>query len=290
MYLFIDTETAGLPTDVNSTPRLVQIAWILFDIMGRKVSKRDFIVKPDGFEIPESASRIHGINTNFAIISGKSLKKVLTELMVAINSSTYLVAHNLAFDERVLTAEFKRCGINNPFALKTKICTMESTTNFCGINTSKGYKWPSLSELYEKVFSSKLNGTHNAVLDIEATAKCFWYLKRNKIIKFHEHPPSYQIKILPNVKSESNLINNNKMNRKEQAINLKGFLESLKLCDQVSQKQLETLFEKIEDLIISLAAENDDSDYEPTSYTKPIETTASKGNSNSASLADDLPF
>jgi DNA polymerase III epsilon subunit-like protein len=68
MYLFFDTETTGLPrnykapvTDLNNWPRLVQLAYIQYDRNDNKISGGDYIIKPNGFIIPEDVSRIHGI-------------------------------------------------------------------------------------------------------------------------------------------------------------------------------------------------------------------------------------
>jgi DNA polymerase III subunit epsilon len=61
---------------------------------------------------------------------------------------------------------------------KNRICTMKSTTNFCAINGPYGYKWPKLSELHFKLFNTGFEEAHNAAVDINATARCFWELKR----------------------------------------------------------------------------------------------------------------
>jgi DNA polymerase III subunit epsilon len=68
--------------------------------------------------------------------------------------------------------------MQNSIAVKRKICTMQQTTNFCAINGPYGYKWPTLSELYYKLFKTSFEEAHNAAVDINATAKCFWELKR----------------------------------------------------------------------------------------------------------------
>ena len=66
MYLFFDTETTGLPknwrapvADLNNWPRLVQLAYLYCDGDGNTLLSGDYIIKPDGFLIPESASIIH---------------------------------------------------------------------------------------------------------------------------------------------------------------------------------------------------------------------------------------
>lgn len=185
MYLFFDTETTGLPrswnapvTDLNNWPRLVQLAYLFYDNNGNKLSGGDFIIKPNGFTIPADATRIHGISTERAISEGHQLATVLKSFNSLIGQAVFLVAHNMSFDEKIVGAEFLRCGMQNSIDSKRKICTMESSTNFCAISGAYGYKWPKLSELYYKLFRTYFDEAHNASVDISITAKCFWELKR----------------------------------------------------------------------------------------------------------------
>lgn len=55
---------------------------------------------------------------------------------------------------------------------------MEKSTNYCKIDGPYGNKWPNLSELHYKLFGTGFEEAHNAALDITATAKCFWEMKR----------------------------------------------------------------------------------------------------------------
>ncbi len=185
MYLFFDTETTGLPrnwkapvTDLDNWPRLVQLAYLQFDKNGNKILGGDFIIKPEGFTIPADVSRIHGISHEKAVNEGVLLKDVLQNFQSLIEESEVLVAHNMSFDEKIAGAEFLRTGMPNTIPSKQKICTMLSTTNFCAINGPYGYKWPKLSELHYKLFKTGFEEAHNAAVDINATAKCFWELKR----------------------------------------------------------------------------------------------------------------
>jgi DNA polymerase III epsilon subunit-like protein len=185
MYLFFDTETTGLPknwkapvTDVNNWPRLVQLAYLYDDGNGNRISSGDFIVKPEGFTIPAGASKVHGISTERAIKEGQSIISVLQHFHSLVEEATYLVAHNMAFDEKIIGAEFLRNGMTNSIQSKNKICTMETTTSFCAIPGNYGYKWPKLSELHYKLFKANFEEAHNAAVDITATARCFWELKR----------------------------------------------------------------------------------------------------------------
>jgi DNA polymerase III epsilon subunit-like protein len=185
MYLFFDTETTGLPrnwkapvTDVNNWPRLVQLAYLLYDYDGNKISDGDYIIKPVGFTIPAEATKIHGITHERAIKEGQPIAVVLQHFHTLIEQATSLVAHNMSFDEKIVGAEFLRNKMPNSLTSKNKICTMQSTTNFCAISGPYGYKWPKLSELHYKLFKTYFEEAHNAAVDITATAKCFWELKR----------------------------------------------------------------------------------------------------------------
>jgi DNA polymerase-3 subunit epsilon len=185
MYLFFDTETTGLPinwkapvTDLNNWPRLVQLAYLYFDKNGNKITGGDFIIKPEGFTIPKEASRIHGISTERAMEEGIQLQVVLSEFQSLIDESEYLVAHNMSFDEKIMGAEFLRMKMPDSIAPKKKVCTMQSTTNFCAIPGPYGFKWPKLHELHYILFKTGFEEAHNAAVDITATANCFWELKR----------------------------------------------------------------------------------------------------------------
>lgn len=190
MYLFFDTETTGIPrnwnapiSDLDNWPRLVQIAWLQYDSKGRKISGQDYIIKPEGFTIPGEASQIHGITTERAGREGVALKKVLEEFSGLIDESGFLVAHNMSFDEKIVGAEFLRKGIKNSLFQTERLCTMKASTDYCKLPGNYGYKWPKLSELHIKLFDDAFEEAHNATVDIEACAKCFWELKRLRIIK-----------------------------------------------------------------------------------------------------------
>jgi len=185
MILFFDTETTGLPinwnapiTDSSNWPRLVQLAWLEYDDNGKLLTTENHITKPIDFSIPLSASNLHGITEERANKVGKELAFVLGLFVQAVNRADCLVAHNLSFDEKIIGAELYRKGISNPILNKKRICTMESTTDFCSIPGNRGFKWPKLSELHFKLFGTSSKETHNALADIQITAKCYWELKR----------------------------------------------------------------------------------------------------------------
>ncbi|MDD5569305.1 MAG: 3'-5' exonuclease [Candidatus Pacebacteria bacterium] len=189
MYLFFDTETTGLPRNWNAQleeldnwPRMVQLAWVLCDQNGNKISEKNRIIKPEGFVIPREAAKLHGITTARARKEGIFLEDALIEFKDTIGQADYLVAHNISFDEKIVGAEFLRKDMANALEPKNKICTMEKSTNFCAIESSRGYKWPKLSELYFQLFGLSFEDAHDAAADINATTECFWELKRLGVI------------------------------------------------------------------------------------------------------------
>lgn len=203
MYLFIDTETTGIPrnwkapvTDLDNWPRMVQIAWLLYDKDKNLLEEKNYIIRPDGYTIPLDASSIHRITTDIAFATGNDLTRVLKEISATIDKAKYIIAHNMSFDEKIVGAEFIRKNISHNLFQKKRICTMEETTNFCAIPGNYGYKWPKLSELHYKLFSTHFSESHNAAADIKATAKCFWELKNRGYFSSTPagyHPPETTI-------------------------------------------------------------------------------------------------
>ena len=189
MYLFFDTETTGIPrnykapaSDLKNWPRLVQMAWLLTDEEAHEVSCAEHIVKPEGFAIPKDAVQIHGITTELALRKGVDLQSVLTAVVADIKNASLLIAHNIQFDEKIFGAELIRAGFPNVVESKDRRCTMQASTNFCRLPGPYGYKWPTLQELYMKLFNESFEGAHQALVDVRACARCYFELKRLKVV------------------------------------------------------------------------------------------------------------
>ena len=191
MNLFFDTETTGLPKkynapveDLDNWPRIVQIAWMTYDSSGNCLSEEDYIIKPNGFVIPESASNVHGITTEKALAEGSDLETVLCKFSNDVKKVEIIVAHNMGFDEKIVGAELFRTEIDHDLFETQRICTMLSSTNFCKIPGRYGrYKWPNLTELHHFLFDQDFEGAHNALADVKACAKCFFELKKRGAIR-----------------------------------------------------------------------------------------------------------
>lgn len=207
--LFFDTETTGLPrnfdepyTNDKNWPRLVQLSWILEDTDTSEVSEHDFIIKPDGFIIPFSSTKIHHITHGRAERTGKAIKEVLLKFDLDLLQADLLVGHNIEFDKNIVAAEFYRLKKNNRGGIgtgnihqiikhllsKPEFCTMLNGTNYTKIEVpyQDEYKWPKLAELYRHFFGHDFKGAHNSLADIRATRECFWEMERLNSDEFWE--------------------------------------------------------------------------------------------------------
>ena len=196
MYLIFDTETTGLPkrwdapiTDTGNWPRCVQIAWQLHDEMGKIIEHQDYLVQPDGYNIPYDAERIHGISTELAQADGISLSEVLEKFNIALSKSKFIVGQNLKFDVNIMGCEFHRLGIESSMSSMPVLdtCT-EVTASLLQLPGGRGgkFKLPTLTELHSYLFNKPFAEAHNATADVEATTRCFFELIRTEIFTYKE--------------------------------------------------------------------------------------------------------
>ncbi|RZJ36375.1 MAG: DNA polymerase III subunit alpha [Flavobacterium sp.] len=190
MYIIFDTETTGLPkrydapvTDTANWPRCVQIAWQLHDDMGRLVSHRDFLIRPEGFNIPYDSERVHGISTELAEEQGVELREALEAFNEALTHAKFVVGQNVGFDIKIMGCEFFRLGIETPLAsMKVLDTCTECTAEMLQLPGGRGgkFKLPTLTELHQFLFNLPFSEAHNATADVEATTRCFLELIRRE--------------------------------------------------------------------------------------------------------------
>ena len=190
MFLIFDTETTGLPrnhnaplSDSDNWPRAVQIAWQLHAADGSLIEARDFVIQPDGFDIPFNAAKVHGITTRVARHYGVPLEEAMNEFTKVLEQTECVVGHNIKFDNNILGAEYLRLGGENLLESYPTIDTSNETTEFCQLPGGKGgkFKFPKLEELYRILFKEDFEEAHNAVADVEATARAFFELIRRRV-------------------------------------------------------------------------------------------------------------
>ena len=187
-YLVFDTETTGLPknwdapvSDSGNWPRCVQLAWQLHDASGALLEQESFIVKPEGYNIPFDAEKVHGISTALAAQNGLALAQVLEKFNAVLEKTDFLVGQNLGFDLKIVGAELHRMGLESKLLHMPVLdtCT-EKTAELCKLPGGRGgkYKLPNLTELHAYLFGVPFAEAHNASADVEATARCFFELLR----------------------------------------------------------------------------------------------------------------
>ncbi|HEY0653187.1 MAG TPA: DNA polymerase III subunit alpha [Chryseosolibacter sp.] len=200
MYLIFDTETTGIPhnktapiSDLDNWPRVVQLAWQLHDNKGKLLSQHNYIIKPEGFDIPYKAEQVHGISTKRALAEGQDMINVLKSFLDDLKKTSRLVGHNIEFDISILGAELLRKEfIIDEFLKLDKIDTGIASTEFCQLTGGIGgrLKMPRLVELHEKLFGKDFGDAHDASYDVAATARCYFGLLNKKVVSpFDSTPP-----------------------------------------------------------------------------------------------------
>lgn len=192
MYLFFDTETTGLPKnnlaspkEVDNWPRIIQLAWVECDANGELLDFYSELIFPENWTIPiESFWVNNGFSQEKSISKGIPIYSALNLFLSKVNAAEMIIAHNIDFDYPVMCAEMIRAGLkSNRVAPLKKFCTMQSSTPICKIPANPGYKYPKLMELHSFLFNEGFIGSHDALNDVMATAKCFFELKNRGLIK-----------------------------------------------------------------------------------------------------------
>lgn len=189
--LFFDTETSGLPlykepSEDPRQPHIVQLAATLVDDAAPDVvlAAVSLIVKPDGWAIDPETAAIHGITTEHALDTGVPERLVLDAFYGLWQACDRRVAHNLAFDDRIVRIAMKRASLAEDvceaFKAAPRECTMLASTPVCKLpsaNGRGGYKWPKLSEAHRHFFGAEHTDQHSADGDVRALRAIYWKLR-----------------------------------------------------------------------------------------------------------------
>lgn len=251
MYLIFDTETTGLPkrwdapmSDVENWPRAIQIAWQLHDEMGSLIEHQEYLIKPEGFNIPFDAEKVHGISTELAEEQGSLLNQVLKEFNRVLSKAKFVVGQNVGFDINIMGAEFYRSGIDESSLTKLPVldtCT-EITAELCQLPGGRGgkFKLPTLTELHSELFGNGFSEAHNATADVEATARCFFELIRKEVFSAKELdvPADYFNRFSEVNPATIQLIGLKHINLKEESEKIRKRLQKEAPVDKISKEEL----------------------------------------------------
>ncbi|UII19803.1 3'-5' exonuclease [Fulvivirga ligni] len=185
--LFIDTETSGIPKNMNykvsatdQWPFILQVAWRIHNSKGELIKQENHYINEPDIIIEESSIKVHGIDYDLLKEKGQSRKEVVKLLANDLRHyKPLIVGHFIEFDSKMLQVAFTRVKLKNLLKDLPHFCTMRSTGDYVRI-VNRDY--PALAELHEGLFKEKMVKVHDASVDAEATARCFFELyKRGDI-------------------------------------------------------------------------------------------------------------
>ena len=187
--LFVDTETVGIPIDtsvsyrnVDNWPAIKQIAWIVYGKDGVVGVQRNFAITDDADSTSSNSSE-------YVPKTIKPIHVILHDFLNDLQSCDVIVGHNIQYDVTVILCEMYRLGLDTELLENLQqFCTMKNGVNVCGFDTKYGDRYPSLQELYTKLFHQPFENAHDAFCDIKATADCFWEIVRRNNLQCEDYP------------------------------------------------------------------------------------------------------
>ena len=190
--LVFDTETTWFidrkETNLEKQPKIIQFAGIIWEIENNRFieEKRvDILINPK-IAIPYASSQVHSIY-DIDIKDSPFIEDVINEFIWYINDVDAIVWHNIEYDEDMIKLELKRLAREYEYQPKQTICTMKTTVDFCQIKWNwERFKYPKLWELHKILFWEYFLWAHDAMVDVEATLKCFVELVKKWVIKLEK--------------------------------------------------------------------------------------------------------
>lgn len=157
-YMTFDTETTGF----RDTDRIVEIAFVEFK-GGKIVDRFTSRVNP-GIPIPEDASKIHGIYDADVRKAPHFVDLLPLVFEWMIEADCLLIAHNLAFDIRMLSYDMSE-ALWPP--RRPTICTLQFAKNTHRLlsQKKKGHKLGDLATYFNLDFNAE--AAHGAAYDAE---------------------------------------------------------------------------------------------------------------------------
>lgn len=196
--LFIDTETTAVPkrwdlpySDTGNWPSAVQVSWVICSENGTEIKKVDRYIFEEDLVISDGSFRVHGITEEFLRSRGKSRKEALTDLAGDIlKYNPLIIGHFLEFDLHILSSDYLRAGMPNPFENSRFYCTMLKSRQYTSGTSKKGMPLP---ELCRYLLNKTAEPSHNAILDAEMTARCFFEIRLQNQISEKDSEEKHQL-------------------------------------------------------------------------------------------------
>lgn len=187
--LVFDTETTGFLDKKNlsldAQPYIIQFAGILWELENgvyKEIERINMLFHP-WVPIPYGASQVHHIY-DIDVQNAPKLQEHIEDIMQFIAKADIVAGHNIEYDEDMIRVELSRFQKLHLYHPNQVVCTMKSTVDFCALQgNGERFKYPKLWELYKKLFWEYFIGAHDAMIDVEATLKCFLELEKKGILQ-----------------------------------------------------------------------------------------------------------
>jgi hypothetical protein len=173
-YLIYEILTNDAAFDLNednidegvSSPRLLQISWLIVDIDSNVIKKKSYIIKPTNFEINSDCVMLNRISKEKANAVGEDLAIVLKKFLRDLNNCPIMVCYNYNYNSKVILSEMKYSGLNQNFYQSKKYISL--INHFRENNNILPF-----NELYNLHFEKELNFIQNAVFIANASKIIF---------------------------------------------------------------------------------------------------------------------
>lgn len=175
--ILFDTETTGL-IEPNMEASLYDASTVAPDIVSmcwKQVGgiSNYFVMKTDTPSHPK-ALHVHKITPEVMAAVGKDPETVMRAFLGDVKNATFIVAHNVRFDRKVVRAFLLKRGWLEElemFESKVFLCTMLGAMNIWDFPRNK---WPKLKELADKAgVAMDTSLAHNAEYDVKILEGCF---------------------------------------------------------------------------------------------------------------------
>lgn len=191
--IVFDTETTGFINkkeidNLEKQPYLVQFAWIYWEVVDgqfKEIERINELVKPI-IPIPYDSSLVHHIY-DVDVQNEPWIQSKIDQFLKVLNEADIVIWHNIEYDDFVINTELKRLERFWEYNPKKTFCTMKETVDFVAVKgNGERFKYPKLWELHKKLFWEYFIWAHDAMVDVEATLRCFLELYNKNIVEIEE--------------------------------------------------------------------------------------------------------
>jgi hypothetical protein len=170
-YIVFDVENNCINQDI------IQLAYIVYDDDNKIIKKINNYVK-DRF-VDSLAGQITGITTDQIRKFGIPFDKIIRDFFIDLSMVCFVCGHHVSTDISKITTNLQKFKITPSYNPLDQMPVSDTLTMYKVVK-GKG-KLIKLSELYNELTGLEMKNAHDALSDVEHTAKCYVILQ--KLIK-----------------------------------------------------------------------------------------------------------